>query len=120
MKLKLPKCIRKSRKESALSTTKFPSGDRLLLTDSTFSIQSQSSRVSLFKPKKRVMFIIQDYKFINDKFFTPILVDNQRASHTPVSFEPANKTKHCTAKRLQRNKIHVKSRPTRYCCDQSN
>ena len=103
MKLKLPKCIKKSRKESALSTSTLPSGDRLLLTDSTFSIQSLSSRLSLFKPKKRVMFIIQDYKFINDKFYNPTLVDNQRASETPVSFEPANKKQHCAAKRLQRN-----------------
>ena len=122
MKFKLPKCIKKSGKEAVqnftLPASTVTSGDRLLLTDSTFSIQSRSSSVSLFKSKKRVMFIIEDYKFINDKLYT-IQPKNQNTKELSVSIVTTTKKQHGTAKRLQRNKMHVKSRPTRYCRDQS-
>lgn len=134
--MKLPKFI-KSTQQSA-SKKKLIGGDQLLLTESTYSVMSNNHK--FFTPQKRVAFVINDYKYINDKYNirtpateqAPSTPFNQDTSFTNL-FQiktPMNPTAKMnfidsvasspryvksSAKRLQRNRLqHVRAKPTNY------
>lgn len=102
MKIKLPKCLQLMKWKS-----KQVSGDKLWLTDN--------------KTNKKVLFIINDYKFINDKHSISNSTNNETLfklkQNTFVSEPPLmdlNKKQINGVKRLQRNRLHVISKPIKF------
>jgi hypothetical protein len=75
--MKFPKFI-KSNQQSA-SKKKFIGGDQLLLTESTYSVMSNNNK--FFTPQKRVAYIINDYKYINDKTYNLVTPQQQSQHH---------------------------------------
>jgi len=135
--MKLPKFI-KSTQQSA-KKQKIIGGDQLLLTESTYSVMSNNK---FFTPQKRVAFVINDYKYINDKTYglvtpqqtlsntsfktspsitnlfqlkTPINKTNFLDSVIPSCSSPRYIKSSASTKRLQRNRMqHVRSKPSNY------
>jgi hypothetical protein len=137
--MKLPKFI-KSTQQSA-KKPKIIGGDQLLLTESTYSVMSNNK---FFTPQKRVAFVINDYKYINDKTYglvtpqqqqqtsnssfktspsitnlfqlkTPINKTNFLDSVIPSCSSPRYIKSSASTKRLQRNRMqHVRSKPSNY------
>lgn len=125
--MKFPKFIKSQ------SSKKFVGGDQLLLTESTYSVMTNNNK--FFTPQKRVAYIINDYKYINDKTYniqtpkpeTPLVNSTPFASKVDTSIADLFQfktpltatTKHVnfidsvgsprysktSAKRLQRNRL---------------
>ncbi len=106
MKIKLPNFINSIQIKAKQKTNKF-SGDRLWLTESTFNIKSR------FNKKAKKMFIIDDYKFINDKTTKQFEIDSDNLFNLKTEFKhnQSNERKEKTIKKRLCRSQHVKSKP---------
>lgn len=103
MKIKLPNFINTIQIKAKQKNNKF-SGDRLWLTESTFNIKSR------FNKKTKKMFIIDDYKFINDKTTKQFEIDSNNLFNLKTEFKHYQSNEKTIKKRLCRSQ-HVKSKP---------
>jgi hypothetical protein len=103
MKIKLPNFINTIQIKAKQKNNKF-SGDRLWLTESTFNIKSR------FNKKAKKMFIIDDYKFINDKTTKQFEIDSNNLFNLKTELKHNQSNEKTIRKRLCRSQ-HVKSKP---------
>jgi len=110
MKIKLPNFINPIQIKLKQKCSKFSGGDRLWLTESTFNIQNRRDNKTAKK-----MFIIDDYKFINDKISTNLYqMKSEFKSNkiNEISFSTRNNNnEHKPIKKRLHRSQHVKTRP---------